>query len=216
MPESIKKLGPVDLTISQRNNSTGWSKINAKTGSEPSTLSFNHYMTSCSDPYLKQVDTFLRNTAMILEIDAAAWKIVTDLHVLKKAHQFHVDTMRCIQLMDAEFNMTNKHVGRQTLAHGEKVKAITPDQYGSRKNHKCINCVTNKFLLNDLFCHKRIAATWGMNNARGCYNQIVHFIAILVLMSFGVAGPCQVTHKSFAGSRPSYENRIRQIRACIR
>ena len=25
MPESIKKLGPVDLTISQRDNSTGWS-----------------------------------------------------------------------------------------------------------------------------------------------------------------------------------------------
>ena len=189
MPESIKKLGPVDLTISQRDNSTGWSKMNANTSSEPSTLSFNHYMTSCSDRYLNQIDTFLRNTATSLGIDAAAWKIVTDLQILKKANQFHVDTMRCIQLMDAEYNMTNKHVGRQTLAHAEKAKAIAPDQYGSRKNHKCINCVTNKVLLNDLFRHKRIAAAWGMNDARGCYDRIVHSIAILVLMSFGVAGP---------------------------
>ena len=85
MPESIKKLGPVDLTISQRNNSTGWLKMNSKTGSEPSTLSFNHYMTSCSDRYLNQVDTFLRNTATTLGIDAAAWKIVTDLQILKKS-----------------------------------------------------------------------------------------------------------------------------------
>ena len=88
MPELIKKLGPVDLTISQRDNSTGWSKMNANTGSEPSTLSFNHYMTSCSDQYLNQINTFLRNTVTTLGIDAAAWKTVTDLQILKKPTSF--------------------------------------------------------------------------------------------------------------------------------
>ena len=146
-------------------------------------------MTSCSDRYLNQVDTFLRNTATTLGIDAAAWKIITDLQILKKAHQFHVDTMRCIQLIDVEFNITNKHVGRRTLAHAEKAKAIVPNQYDSRKDYKCINCVTNKVLLNNRFRHKRIAAAWGMKDTRGCYGRIVHSIAILVLMSFGVVGP---------------------------
>ena len=48
--------------------------------------------------------------------------------------------------------------------------------------------VLNKCILNDIFQQKRIAAALGMNDARGCYDRIVHSIAILVLMSFGVAG----------------------------
>ena len=96
--------------------------------------------------------------------------------------------MRCIQLMDAEFNMQNKHIGRRTLAHAEKAKAVAPDQYGSRKHHDSRKAVLNKVLLNDIIRQRRIAAALGMNDARGCYDRIVHSIAILVLMSFGVAG----------------------------
>ena len=90
--------------------------------------------------------------------------------------------------MDTEFNMTNKHVGRHTLAHVEKVKAVAPDHYGSQKHHNFRKVVLNKVLLNDVIRQKRIDAALGMNNARGCYNRIVHSIPILVLMSFGVAG----------------------------
>ena len=90
--------------------------------------------------------------------------------------------------MNAKFNMMNKHVGRRTLIHAEMAKAAAPDQYGSRTHHNSRKAVLNKILLNDIIRQKRIAATLGMNNVRGCYNRIVHSIAILVLMSFGVAG----------------------------
>ena len=90
--------------------------------------------------------------------------------------------------MDAEFNMTNKHASRQTLAHTEQANAISPNQYGSRKHHKSINTVLNKVLLNNILRHNRHADAIGMNNARGCYDRIVHSIAILVLMNFGFLG----------------------------
>ena len=90
--------------------------------------------------------------------------------------------------MDAEFNMMNKHVGRRTLAHAEKAEAVAPDQYGSRKHHNSKELVLDKVLLNDIVRQKRIAIALGMNDARGCYDRILHSIAILVLMSFGVAG----------------------------
>ena len=107
-------------------------------------------MFSCSDRKLNQIDTFLRNTATSLGINKAAWKIITDLQILKKADQYHVDAICCIQLMDAEFNMTNKHVGRRTLAHAEKANATSPDQYFSHKHHKSINDILNKVLLNNI------------------------------------------------------------------
>ena len=74
------------------------------------------------------------------------------------------------------------------LAHAEKAKAVAPDQYGSRKHHNSRKTVLNKVQLNDIIRQKRIADSLGMNNARRCYDRIVHSIAILVLMSFGVAG----------------------------
>ena len=90
--------------------------------------------------------------------------------------------------MDAEFNMMNKHVGRRTLAHAEKAEVVAPDQYGSQKYYNSRKAILNKVLLNEIILQKRIAAALGMNNARSCYDHIVHLIAILVLMSFGVAG----------------------------
>ena len=73
---------------------------------------------------------------------------------MKKKGDFHVNTMRCIQLMDVEFNTMNKTVRRRTLAHVEKAKAVAPDQYGSQKHHDSRKAVLNKVILNDIIRQK--------------------------------------------------------------
>ena len=188
MPDAIRELGPVNLKTSCKDNSTGWAKMKSRTGSDPTTPSFGSCKTSSMDQESNRTDTFLRDTATCLGISFTSWKIITDFQILKRKGKFHVDTMRCIQLMDAEFNMMNKHVGRRTLSHAEKAKAVAPDQYGGRKHHDSTKTVLNKVLLNDIVRQKRLAIALGMNNTRGCYDPIVHSIVILVLMSFEVAG----------------------------
>ena len=74
----------------------GWEKMKAKTSSEPSTPGFEQCKTSSMDINLNWTETFLRHIATILGIDYNSWKIITDLQILKKKDQFHVDTMRCI------------------------------------------------------------------------------------------------------------------------
>ena len=140
------------------------------------------------DPELNRIDTLLRDTATRLGIDLTSWKIITDFQILKKKGDFHVNTMRYIQLMDAEFNMMNTHVDRRTLTHAEKAEAVAPDQYDSRKHHDSRKAVLDKVVLNDIARQKKIAIALGMNDAQGCYNCIVHTIAILVLMSLVVPG----------------------------
>ena len=71
----------------------GWGKMKGRTGSEPSTPGFEQCKTSSMDANLNVIDTFLRNTATILGIDYSSWKIVTDLQILKRKNQFHVDTV---------------------------------------------------------------------------------------------------------------------------
>ena len=148
--DEIRELGPVNLKTSCEDNSTGWAKMKSQTGSEPTTPSFRSCKTSSMDQELNRIDTFLRDTATCLGIDFTSWKIITDFQILKRKGEFHVDTMRCIQLMDAEFNMMNKHVGRRTLAHAEKAEAVAPDQYGSQKHHDSRKALFNKVLLDDI------------------------------------------------------------------
>ena len=142
-------------------------KMKSRTGSEPTTPSFGSCKTSSMDQEMNRIDTFLRDTATRLAIDFTSWKIITDFQILKRNSEFHVNTMRCIQLMDTEFNMMNKHVGRRTLAHAEKAEVVSPDQYGSRKQHESRKAVLNKVLLNDIVQQKQITIALGINDARG-------------------------------------------------
>ena len=42
-------------------------------------------------------------------------------------------------LMDAEFKIANKGLGRKALVHEEKSNSVEPDQYGCYKKDKLIN-----------------------------------------------------------------------------
>ena len=63
--------------------------------------------------------------------------------------------MRCLQVLDVEFNMKNKVLGHRVLQNAKKGKVIQADQYGSRKQHKAINVCLNKVLIMDFFCQKK-------------------------------------------------------------
>ena len=82
-----------------------------------------------------------------------SWLSVTDVAVaiLKKLGILEIDLMRLIQLMDAQFQMNNKLLGKKTLAHAELCDKVVDEQHGSRKNHKAILCCLNKVLVADYF-----------------------------------------------------------------
>lgn len=167
----------VELRIDAADNTSGWKNQKEGTSLEPSTLGFSHYKTACLDNDLNKINTFSRDTPLMLEFSPTAWQTVANMQILKWSLEFYVDTMRCIQLMDTEYNMANKRLGKRVLAHTKQAGAVLPDQYDSRKNHKAINTCLKKQ-------HCGVIA---MNDAQGCYNRTVHSVAIMVLMSFGVS-----------------------------
>ena len=180
MPVSIRNLESVGLEVSAKQNKEAWKKQKEKTASACGTIGFNHYKTCSYDEQLNEIDTFIRNLPVTVGFSPKEWMQITNLQILKRSGEFHVDRMRCIQLYDAEKNMVNKHLGRAMLAHAEKAKAICDEQYGSRKNHKAIMACLNKELIMDLFRQKRHAGAIGIIDAKGCFDHIIHTVAILV------------------------------------
>ena len=186
MPDSVRALGPLDCSITPDENRRAWHSQPVKTAGEPSSLSFAHFKTASQHPVLNKIDTFLRTLPLTAGFSPRAWQTITDVQILKREGVYHVDKMRCIQLMSPEFQINNKMIGKRILAHAELAHAVSDDQHGSRKGHTANMTCLSKRLLADLFFQKRKAAAVAMNDAKGCYDRISHPIAILVLRSYGL------------------------------
>ena len=164
----------------------GCSAQKARTASDQSTIGFEHYKTAIFDEELCSMDCRLRTFLLEVGFVPPTWISVTDVAILKKLGMLEIDVMRFIQLMDTDFQSNNKLVGKKVLANAEMCDEVADEQHGSRKNRKTILCCLNKTLVSGYLRLTRRAGCFGMNDDRGCFNRIVHTVAILVFMSFGV------------------------------
>jgi hypothetical protein len=164
--DGIKKHGYISTEISQDENRQGWKKRRLASA-EPSGLTMDHYAVGGEDELLNDIDTLLRQ-------------------LLKKAGIYNVELMRTIQLMHSEFNMNNKKLGRDMMSFAELCRALAAEQFGSRKNHQAILAALNKRLTNDLLRQLRLAGALCANDAKSCYDRIVHNIAILAIRRLGM------------------------------
>ena len=126
-------------------------KMKEKSVGAEGVIGFSHYKTFSEFDDLNSVDTFLCNAPFLIEVLPEQWMIITNLQILKQIGNFNVAKIRCIQLMDSEFNMKNKLFGKQMMANSEAANTIQNNQFSRRKKHKAINACLNKVLTNDIF-----------------------------------------------------------------
>ena len=129
MPDSIRAKGPLNCLVDAAENRSAWKQQRENTAGEPSSLGFSHFKTASLDPDINEIDTLLRLVPLLVSFSPAAWKIITDVKILKKAGDYRVAKMRLIQLMATDFQINNKMIGRRILAHAEQVGEVSDDQH---------------------------------------------------------------------------------------
>ena len=77
-------------------------------------------------------------------------------------------------------------MARDLLECAETNNLIPAEQYGSRKNYRAIDQVYNKRLLCDLNHLQRRLMILYSNDAKLCYDRIVHSIASIVMQRIGM------------------------------
>jgi hypothetical protein len=113
------------------------------------------------------------------------WQSGTDVMIPKTTASLRVDKLRTILLLDPEFNQNNKHLGRSLMTQAESYSQMPPEQYGSRKKHRSIEAVLNKVLTQDIWRQKKQPGALCSNDAKSCYDRVVHAFAILCMLRFG-------------------------------
>jgi hypothetical protein len=185
MPDNVVG-NPVPTTeITPDLNRDGWNKQRETVSSDPYGLSFSHYKAAAQDDALNRFDAQLRNLPYKYGFSPSHWQNITDVEILKKAGIYDIDKMRTITLMDAAFNMNNKQLGRDLMKHAELLNNISREQYGSRKRHRSCVAATNKVLTMDLLRMRKQAGSICSNDAKSCFDRIVHNVATIAMIRQG-------------------------------
>jgi endonuclease/exonuclease/phosphatase family metal-dependent hydrolase len=132
-PDSITAIGDISTIISAEDYKYSWKRVRAKTSSGRSGLHFGHFIASCQDPDMVEVDRLLLEIPFMTGYAPSHWIVGIDCMIPKKVDSLRVDELRTILLFEADCNHLFKIFGRRLMAHAEKANSIASEQFGSRK-----------------------------------------------------------------------------------
>ena len=178
-PDHVTDLPLSEAQITTTKNAQSWKAAKEATSSGDPLLHYGHCKATALHPHLGEFETFMRNIPFITGYSPQRWKRAVNVELLKKPGNFNVERLRTILLMEAQWNNNNKIIGRELLWHAERQDLIAPEQYGSRKNRSANTQALNKKLVQDLFRQQRLTGAIGSNDAKSCYDRIVHSVAML-------------------------------------
>ncbi len=103
----------------------------------------------------------------------------TERNARKIPGNFNVEKLRIILLFEANFNASNKWLGRAIMLNTETLDLLADEQYRSnRQNAVVLQCLNKGLFYNLLRQWKRPAALF---EAKSCYNQITLLATALCL-----------------------------------
>ena len=179
-------LPPLPLRVDRNSNTRFWQRNPEMKGSEPHGLHNGHYKAATFSPLLSACDAACRDIPLTTGIAPLAWRNLMNFAIEKKPGDFRVKKMRTIQMMDAEFQANNKLVGKKAMEFAERNSLIPPGQCGSRKKHQAIDLALSKTLVWDQLILRRQPAGWVLNDAKSCFDRVVHWVAQVALRRFGI------------------------------
>ena len=111
------------------------------------------------------------------------------MQLLRKSHVIHAEKLRTILLLEADFNTNNKALGSDIMRIGEHHQVFSKDNYGGQHGHHALEVGLNACLTQDSVqghCGRLIVVS---NDAKGCYDRIVHMVLQLALLWLGIPKP---------------------------
>ena len=187
MPECVRTLPKITGVGSTEEHCTGWKRMNIRTGSSPYGPLFCDYMAGTQDIEVAAVDASLSSIPYMTGFSPGVWRKASDVMIPKKKSSRHVQKLRIIVLFDAMFNMVNKRIARTMIQQAQRLKLLPDELYGGVPGKNATTCSLNKILALDIIRMERRMAALCSNDAKSCYDRIVHTCASLCMQRLGVS-----------------------------
>lgn len=175
--------------FSKDNFQSGWKKMREHTSAGISGLHFGHLKACAMNDFISQFESSLSHLPFHTGYAPIDWQYGVNVMIQKKDRINLVTKLRTITLTEADFNFNNKLLGKQTLTFAEQHNLIAKEQYGSRKGKSAIDHAIHKRLTFDIMRQLRTNGALCSNDAKSCYDRIIHSIASIAYQRLGVPFP---------------------------
>ncbi len=163
-----------------------WKKSKERKSCFPGALSFSTLKAGSRDETIATFKCIMTRIPIFRGYTPNHWKKCLDIMITKKAGLIQVDSLGSIVVFQPDCNYAFKFLGREMMAFAEKNGTLAPEQFGSRRNHCAIDQAVNKVLTNNNLRQGKCPGTISSNDAKSCYDLIVHAPAILSMHQQGV------------------------------
>jgi hypothetical protein len=167
----------------------GWKKMKEQTSAGISGLHFGHFKSCALNDFLTEYESCLSHIPFASGFSPSPWQYGVNVMIRKKAQIDSVTGLRTVVLTEADFNFNNKILGKMTLDHAGKTRTLAKEQYGSRKGKRAIDQAIHKCLTYDILRQMRAPGALCSNDAKSCYDRIVHSVAMLAYQRLGIPHP---------------------------
>ena len=164
-----------------------WNKVKEDTSSAPSALNFSTMKAMKWNKRAAELHTIMANITLNTGIYPNRWEECVNSMLPKKKDQWQPDQLRLTSLLMADFNHNNKIIGRTAMRWAEERGLLADEQYGSRKRLSAELHALNKRLTLDILQAQRRPGVIIANDAKSCYDRILHFAAYSALRRAGVS-----------------------------
>ena len=104
------------------------------------------FKANASKTRLATIDAILRNIAYSMGYVYNRWCSGIDVQILKRSKDYRIAKLRTILLLEADFNMNNKQLGRDIMWKAERDRTLARDNYGGRKYLRPVEMSLNNTL----------------------------------------------------------------------
>jgi hypothetical protein len=191
-PDTANRQGTITGYTTTAEHIKSWKKMRVGTASSTFGPSFSEIIAGTEDVTIAEVDAAIVSITALTGYCPKRWSEAIDVMIPKKADSKQVKKLRIIVLFHSLFNMLNKKVARQATQSAIQLEAIPSKAY-AKPGFRSNNCGLNKVLTYDILRQRKNPAALCSNDAKSCYDRIVHSIANICLQRVGVQpNTCQV------------------------
>ena len=180
---------PPIATLPTEAYTQGWKRKKEFTSAGKSEWTFSHSKTCALDQNASDFEATMAHIPYITGYTPLEWQVGVDIMIYKKANLDRVDKLRTIVLKEADANFNDGRLGKEMMDHAERHNMIAREQYGSRKGHSSIDHAVNKRLSYDLMRAFRHPGALCSNDAKSCYDRILHSITAISMRRLGMPEP---------------------------
>jgi len=131
--KQTKTIPPMCSYISTEENTQAWKKAKERTSAGISSLHFGMFKAQATQKHLSALDASIRSLAYSTGLTYRRWQFGIDVQLLKQSQDYQANKLRTILLLEVDFNMNNKRLGKEAMEIGERLNLLTCDNYRGKK-----------------------------------------------------------------------------------